>query len=306
MPSTWQLIHARGQQTLAIWQEYAPDHTVGSLTIEDHAVTIESLPELAQTLVNEEAALDAARASRDAYMIAVRDLTIHMPRLLENDLPENHPLHRDIVDLRQIEPESFTSIVSRGQRVLSLWKKGDAARATMGLGPLVVDDTTLDEYRDLMEVLPATERAVEEERADIATARTVLHTAMHTADVNNKRWFKAWESDSGEGTPAREALSQIDVGAKVEVSAALVIACGTRTAPDTIVLDYELGSGANAAVRQLHWQLPGEVAFPHGMDALPPQQVVSNPAFAKGAVVFRTRTFNSAGEAFGPTVTVEL
>jgi hypothetical protein len=306
MPSTWQLIHTRGLQTLAIWREHAPDYAVGSLTLDDHTATIESLPELARTLANEEAALDAARASRDAYMVAVRDLTIHMPRLLENDLPENHPLHRDIVDLRQIEPESFTSIASRGQRALSLWKKGDAARATMGLEPLVVDDTTLDKYREIIEVLPATERAVEAERADIATARTTLHTAMHTADVNNKRWFKAWQKDSEEGTPARDALSQIDADAAVEVSAALVIVGGTRSAPDTIVLDYEPGSGANAAVRQLHWQLPGETSFPHGADAHPPQQVVSNPAFAKGAVVFRTRTFNSAGETFGPAVTVEL
>lgn len=308
MPATWQTIHARGQQTVAVWGQYSPAFTVGALTLASHNTKVASLPNLAQDLETAEDAVDGARAARDAQMAAVRDLSIRMPRRLEGEIAVDDPLHEDIAGVRGIDPESLTAIEARGKRVVSLWEKANAARAAAvpPLGPLLIGATTAAQFKGLVDGLPALEQTVEDERSDLSTARTALHGAMRTVDADNKRWYAAWEGNFAAGSPEREALSQIDTGSGTPPPTALIIAAGTRTAADTITLDYAPGSGANATLLQIFWRLPGEVDFPHGVDANPPQQVLQSEDFALGAVVFRTRAMNSTGEALGPELTVDL
>jgi len=74
-------------------------------------------------------------------------------------------------------------------------------------------------------------------------------------DVNNKRWFAAWEGEFPAGSPERAALSQIDTGTPTPPPEALEINTAVVQPPDQVVLTYVAGGGDHATSFKLKWKI---------------------------------------------------
>lgn len=159
--------------------------------------------------------MDAARASRDTTLALIEDLAIRLPRKLDGELAPDDPMHSDLEDIRNIKMDSFDSIQDRGQRVLSVWTKVNARNAaTVPVLPAVTaGGQAVAILSAALTALPVKEHAVEDARAVLNDRRSAVRTLAGKVDRNNKRWYAAWQGEFVPGTPAGDALSQIDTGA---------------------------------------------------------------------------------------------
>lgn len=214
MSMNWQVIQQRGQETLAVWQTFAPAFTVGALTFASHQTNVQALPAASQAMQTQQDALDAARAARDATAGTVRDLAVRLPRKLDGDLPPGDALHGDLEDIRTIEMTGLDTVLLRGQRTISLWTKVNArhAAATPPVPAVTVGGGTLANLTAAAAGLPGAEQEVENERSELSDRRSDLRTLAATVDSANKRWYAAWQGEFPAGTPEGDALSQIDTG----------------------------------------------------------------------------------------------
>lgn len=211
---SWQSIHSRGQSTNAIWNQHAPALTVGEMTLATHSADVALLPPAAQAVVTQEDAVDTARNARDAAVAFITDLAIRAPRKIEGDLLSSDPFHADLKHIRVVEITGLDTAVTRGQRVVSLWEKLNARNATLvpARPPLLVGGTAVAALAAALTGLPAKTQEVETQTSILNDRRSDLAIIKDRVDTNNKRWFDSWMGEFAEGSPERNALSQIDTG----------------------------------------------------------------------------------------------
>lgn len=310
MPSndTWQTIHQRGQQTNAVWNTHAPAFTVGTLTLALHQADVAALPAAGQALASEQDVVDAARAARDATCDLIKDLATRAPRVLDGALDFGDPLHGDLDDIRLVEITGLDTIISRGQRVRSVWEKVNVRNAALvpPIPALVVGSKTVADLVAALTELPVKTQAVEDTRSVLSDKRSSLRALAGKVDKNNKRWYAAWEGNFPAGSPERDALTQIDTGTPTPPPTVLLIASLSGINATTVQVSYTAGGGAHASELELQWQLAGQPDWTVAGDATEPSQQVSEPDFEQATVRFRTRAKNSRGEVFSPVVEIGL
>lgn len=214
MSETWQTIQERGQQSVGVWGQWNPTFTVGNDTLTILDTRVQALPGAAQAVKTQEDAVDDARAARNTRVALITLLAVQMPRKLDGDLTEEDPYHKDLLDIRGTEITGIDTAQTRGQMVFSLWTKLNArlAAETPAKPALLVGGKTVANLDTAMTELPGKEQAVVNAVSLLNDKRATLRTGMRTTDSLNKRWYAAWQGEYAEGTPERDALSQIDTG----------------------------------------------------------------------------------------------
>ncbi len=271
MTNSWQTIHQRGQQTNAVWNTQNAAYTVGSLTLALHQTDVAALPPAGLALTEQEDVVDDARVGRDEMLEKIRDLGVRFPRVMDGALEPGDPLHGDLDDIRTIEGDGLGSIMIRGDRTLSCWKKINArnAAAVPVLPAVVVGGMPVADLAAALTALSLTTQGVEDTRSVLSDVRSALRTLAARVDRNNKRWYAAWEGNYPLGTPERDALSQIDTegsgGGGGGTSPPL-----PPLPPGVPVLDSTMGSGGiatltmsatGATLFNVYQRTPGEVDF---------------------------------------------
>lgn len=170
----WQHILNRGQQTVAVWQQFSSGFTVGPLTLAAHQSNVDDLPLKAQTMSHAQDAVDDARAARDAAQSSVSSLNTRVPRKLDGDLLPDDPFHADLEDIRTTPSDSGPSILTRGQKVVALWNKLNTrnAAASPVVPALLVGGTALAAFQAQVESLPSLQQSVEDKEAALRDTRS--------------------------------------------------------------------------------------------------------------------------------------
>lgn len=209
---SWQNIHQRGQQSNAVWNTFNAAFTVGTLTLALHQADVAALPAAGQARTSQEDVVDEKRAERDATLATIKDLGTRFPRVMDGALEPGDPMHSDLDDIRNYEPDGLDSIIRRGERTLSCWNKINThhAVAVPVLPPITVGAITVATLAAALTGLQGKTQAVEDARSVLSGVRAALRGLAERVDRNNKRWLAAWEGTYPVGTPENDALSQID------------------------------------------------------------------------------------------------
>ena len=309
MSEFWQLVQHRGQQTIGVWSTHAATLTVGDDTLATHTSVIDSLPDLAQARANQEDAVDTAINARDAARALIRDLYVRVPRKIEGDIPGKDPFHKDIAEIRTIDPESMDAEVVRGQRVVALWKKYNARRAaaTPPKTAFLVGGTDVDDLTDAMESLPTQTQAIETERSKLNDKRNDLRAASDKGHDVNIRWFGVWEGEFLPETNERKALSQIDTGDVILPPTVLEIAGLAHTGSGVVTVTHAETGGAHGTVFRIEWKQEGEDwSAATGLNLVRPATEVPVGTLSGVTLIFRNRVSNSQGTVFSAEQSIIL
>jgi hypothetical protein len=301
MPEYHEEVHTRGQQTLGVWITFNAGFTVGPLTIALHTADVNAIPTAAAARDTQQDAVDDAREARDNNYELLKDLGVRVPRAIEGQLPAGDDLLGELDDVRAIEATSQDNAQARVRRVLSLWTRVNAKRAAAvpPLGPLLVGTTTVAQLQTILDNHSGLMQTVENEKAELNQKRSDLRNLANKVDRNNKRWFAAWEGHYAEGTPERDALSQIDTGPQTPAPTPLQIGAITAQAGGQFTVPFVAGGGAHATTELLLWQVVGvDAGFTHQVPLTDHNPKVVATGAALGATVnFKTRMSNSVGLA---------
>lgn len=209
MSESWEYGYHRGQQTNGVCLTFAPGFVWGEVTLASHTADVSALQTKANERDVQQDVVDVARLLRDANLRFMEDLCIRFPRKLEGDLTVADPLHKEIADLRAIDPDSPDNTAARTRRTISLWKRINTARAAQvppvaafQVGASVVGDleTALNNQNTLLQ-------NVENERGKLTQKREALRLLAVKVDENNKRWYAAWEGEFAVGSPGSRRLT---------------------------------------------------------------------------------------------------
>lgn len=298
MSEYWEPNYHRGQQTNGVCITFAPAFVWGEMTLAVHIADVTGLQTKANERDVQQDVLDVARLSRDGNLRFMEDLCIRFPRKLEGDLAAADPLHAEISDLRDVTPDTPDKIAQRTRRTISLWKRINALRAAQvppvaafQVGANVVADleTALNNQNTLMQ-------GVENERGKLTQKSEALRALSTKVDVNNKRWFAAWEGEFPVGSPERAALSQIDTGSPTPLPTALEINTAVLVPPDKAAFTYVAGGGDHATSFKLVWKIEGvDADFTHEAVLNLLGQTVTVAGAAGKTVSFKARATNSSG-----------
>ncbi|NBV25069.1 MAG: hypothetical protein EBS05_24510 [Proteobacteria bacterium] len=269
------------------------------MTLAQHTTDVAAIVTAATARDTQQDAVDDARAAREANFNFLSDLGVRAPRAIEGQIAADDDLHGAIDDVRAIEATSQDNAQARIRRVISLWTRVNTQRtgATPPLTALLVGTTTVAHLQTALDNHPILMQTVENEKAELNQKRAALRNAASKVDQNNKRWFAAWEGNFADGTPERDALSQIDTGPQTPEPSPLAIATVTPQAGGHFSVVFTAGGGAHATTRQLLWQVEGvdaDFTHPIALTDTSPKHVTSGAA-ADVTVRFKTLVSNSVG-----------
>ncbi len=309
MSEYWEEIYHRGQQSIGVWNTFAPAFVFGEVTLASHTTDVNGLQTKANERDVQQDVLDVARLNRDGNLKFMEDLCIRFPRKLEGELAAADPLHAEIADLRAIIPDTADKIAQRTRRTLSLWNRINAQRAAavpplpafqVGSNVVAQLDTALTNQNALMQ-------GVENERGKHTQKNEALRTLATKVGVNNKRWFAAWEGEFAPGSPERAALSQIDTGSPTPLPTALEISTATVVPPDGVAVVYVPGGGSHATSFKLMWKIETvDADYTHEAVLNLAGQTVTVAGAAGKTVSFKARATNSTGSTNSAVKTVVM
>lgn len=309
MSEYWEDIYHRGQQTVGVWSTFAPAFTAGEVTLASHTTDTAALQTKANERDVQQDVVDVARDTRDVNLRFMEDLCVRFPRKLEGDLAPADPLHSEIADLRLINPNTPDAVAARTRRTISLWNRVNAQRAAavpplpafhVGGTLVAALDTALTNQNTLLQ-------AIENERGKLAQKREALRVLATKVDDNNKRWFAAWEGEFTNGSPERNALSQIDTGSPTPEPDALEINTVTATPPDQVAVTYVAGGGNNATSFKLKWRIETvDADFVHEAVLNLAGQTVVVPGASGKTVSFKAVATNSTASTDSAVKTVVM
>lgn len=304
MAEFWQEVFTRNQQTRAIWNQFDPAFLVGTLSLAQHATDGGALLTAANNRAVAEDVGDDGRDLRNARGAWLTDLCIRFPRAIAGQLAPNDDLLNEVADVQKIVINSPDDIGARGRKVISLVTRFNVARAAavppqlelkVKAAMLGDPDVTIAAFTAALTALPGVLLAIEDQKAALNKTRSALQKQTLEVDRNNKRWFVAWEGNFPDGSPERDALSQIDTGPTTPVPSAKLIDQASAQGNGAVGVTYVAGGGAHASVLLLLWKVVGvDNDFAHETVLLLGGQTVSG--LPVGATVqFKTRASNSKG-----------
>ena len=310
MHESWQTILARAQESIAVWTQHAPAFTVGELTLAAHQADAAMLEPAGQAVVTQEDAVDSARNARDTTMDFLKDLSIRAPRKMDGDFSAGDPFHADLKHIRAVEMTGLDTILTRGQRVLSLWEKLNTRNAAM-VPPrpaFTVGGVAVATFAASLASLPTKTQAVETVGSVLSDVRNDLLVLKERVHNNNIRWYAAWQGEWAEGSPELNALSQVDTNSGptpmptvLEFAPPLTVVNAT-----TVQVNYAAGGGDHASSLMLQWYVTGEPEWSHEVAVELPSQQVSHPSFEQATAHFRTKAHNLTADVYSPPEDVSL
>lgn len=298
MSEYWEDIYHRGQQTIGVWTTFAPALTVGEVTLASHTTDTAALQTKANERDVQQDTVDVARDARDTNLRLMEQLCVRFPRKLEGDLAPADPLHAEIADLRNINPDTPDTVAARTRRTISLWNRVNTQRAAavpplpaFNVGGTLVAalDTALTSQNTLLQ-------NIENERGKLTQKRELLRALAGKVDRNNKRWYAAWEGEFADGSAEQAALAQIDTGGQTPPPSALEINAAVVNPPTQVVLTYVPGGGDHATSFKLVWKIETvDADFTHEAVLNLAGQTVTVAGAAGKTVSFKARATNSTG-----------
>jgi hypothetical protein len=239
----------------------------------------------------------------------MEDLCIRFPRKLEGDLTPNDPLHKEISDLRDINPDTPDNVAARTRRTISLWNRINTPRlaAVPPQDPYKVGGIEVAALQAALNNQNTLMQNVENERGLFKKKAEALRLLAVKVDENNKRWYAAWEGEFPAGSPERNALSQIDTGSQTPAPEALEINTAVVEAPDKVVFTYVAGGGDHATSFKLKWKIEGvDADFTHETVLNLAGQTVTLANAAGKTVSFKAVATNSTGSTDSAVKTVVM
>ena len=214
MAEYWEVIRDRGNDTNAVWNEFNPAFTVGSLTLTLHLADVALFGAKVQARDDAEDEFDQAIDAKDASLTFLSRMNVRAVGVLRGNLNEDDPLLLEVDDVNGMPNTSGGKILARARKLATVWKKVDAAReaATPALSPLQVGATEATDVETAITAHEPLLKAVAVKESAWSAARSALRALADKVDKNNKRWYEAWSNNYEPGTPEHDALSQIDTG----------------------------------------------------------------------------------------------
>ncbi len=309
MSEYWEDIYHRGQQSIGVWNAFAAAFAFGEVTKASHTTDVGALQTKANERDVQQDVVDVARDARDTNLAFMVDLCVRFPRKLEGDIKPTDSLHKEIADLRAINPDAPDTVASRTRRTISLWNRVNAPLLA-AVPPLPTFKVGGIEVTALQAALTSQNtlmQNVEDERGILAVKREALRTLAAKVDENNKRWFAAWEGEFADGSPERNALSQIDTGSATPAPTPLEINTATVQAPDKVVFTYVIGGGDHATSFKLKWKIEGvDADFVHEAVLNLAGQTVTLANAAGKTVSFKAVASNSTASTDSAVKTVVM
>ena len=306
MAEQYQEDHQRGLQTDAVWGQHAPAFKAGKLTLTAHSAEVANILTQASLWEAAESELDAARDARDGLDKELQTLCVHGPDAIEGDLEEDDEILNDLPGIRGIKMTNPEKTLERARKLVPAWKKVNArhAAATPVEPPLTAAGQTVAELEALMADLAAALQTVEDRLSDMRKARGALGRAALKVHKQNTKWFVAWRGKFPEGTPEREALSQIDTST-APAPTAVPMDTVTAQAGGQFAIAYGSGGGAHASALLLQWMVVGvDPDLGHATALNPAGQTVATGAATGATVKFRSKAMNSAGSTYSTIKTL--
>lgn len=299
MQQYWEITHERAIDTQAVWGMQLL-FELNNLTRTQHGTLTDSLPALAQTRDNKENDLTETLAAKHDLFAKLVSLIVRVPGLIDGLLEDDDPLKEQLDAIYAIDSDaSEQAALRRSRLLLPLWTDVDAARAAavppkpalslnyQGADVMVADfSTTIDAALTV-------QKTEAERQRDVTNAKTALRAADRKLDRGNKRWYQAWLLTFPVGTPEGDAAqSQITTEHGASDPLVLPILSATPLPDHTVDLQFDPNGGDHATVKELQYQLPGELEFGHSTP-LTGNAMTVGPFTPGITVVLRTRVSNS-------------
>jgi len=300
MAVQYQEDHQRGLQTDGVWGQHAPTFKAGKLTITAHTADVANILTQASLWEAADSELDTARDERDGLDEDLQQLCVHGPDAIEGDLEEEDEILNDLPAIRGIKMTNPEKTLERARKLLPAWEKVNArhAAATPVEPPLTAAGKTVADLEALMEDLAAALQTVENRVSDTRKAKGALDRAALKVHKANSRWYVAWQGKFPEGTPERDALSQIDTSTAPSPTA-VPIDTVTPQAGGQFAMLFGAGGGAHASALLLQWMVVGvDADFGHATALNQAGQTVATGAPTGATVKFRSKAMNSAGSTY--------
>jgi len=307
MAEFWEAIHIRGQQTDAVWLTFSSAFQVGTTTQVMHAADLA----LMLTHVNErdvqKDVWDDAVAAVKLNFDFIHDMVVRAPAVLDEMLEDDDPLNDDLDDIFSVDPDTQHGAMNRTRKVISFWTRVNAKRAAMTppLPPILVGTTTVADLQTALTNHPGKLQTAQNEESELNGKKSQLQTTTRRVDRINKRWYRSWKNNFAEGSPERNALSQVDTEEGTNPPTALEINTLLQSGL-LLLVAYVAGGGRHATSLILQWQVVGvDADFGHNTPVILAGQSVG-PFTAGQTVNFRVRAANSAGTTDSVVKTITL
>jgi hypothetical protein len=260
MKEYWYSIHERSMETAAVWENGAPSFVVGELTLDLHKAAVASLNAVLQAQCEAALALGLARSRRDTSHETIRSLCSRGCQIIHGSLPPEEAVRDEVRHVRSVRQESQGALLSKGQRLVSLWQKVDTLRG--GLTPpqpaLLVGTAGLGAFEQMLKAHSSLLQSVEDLLSDMKTRKNAMRALVKHLDQTNKRWYEAWKGQFGAGSREREFLRQINTGPKRHEPAQAVMLSGEALPGGEVRLAFD---AARATWFTLLHQGPGDAVF---------------------------------------------
>jgi hypothetical protein len=298
----YQTCQNRALQTIAVADLHLPGLSVSGVSTGTYTSLCNNLDALAQARDQKVSDEDTARNAENLAYLALRSLTMGLPRAadaeLDDSIPEEAKLQGHLDEVYAITPRTTELAIQRGRKLSAALLKINAwlGSRVPPRGPVTAGGKGIAQLDAAMGSLPALEQALENKAAEARDGRTDLRNAATALDRLNKRYFKKLKAEAGTNPNLAAALAQIDTDS-VNLPETLSIQSVLQAGPAFLHLhiSYVAGTGSDALERHLDWMVEGvDADFTHTM----PVDMSGNqigPFTAGQTVLVRTRTVNSNG-----------
>ena len=204
-------VHERNIETVAIWQQYKPAFTVGTLTLAAHAADATLLDVHILDKISAANQWKMARRARNSAADEINQICSRVCGTVESTLAEEDDMIQLTRAVRAVKKRSFEAVTQRANEAVDLWQAFNTHRAalTPAQPALKVDEVTLQAFQSMKgNYLQLLSNVKSKDIAQDGKA-TQLRKTVKRVDGQNKRWFKAWRAQFGTGTTEREALGRV-------------------------------------------------------------------------------------------------
>ena len=210
----WFDVHTRGLETVGVWGTYAATFKVGEYDLVSHSADVHSLYGLITLRESAKSGVDNARSTRNTAAAEMRDICTRACKVIGGSLPRGHALHGKVSEVCGVKSRSQDGVQKKARKLVALWTDVNAYRAGLSPAqpPLEVGGYTVSGFQSSLGNHAQFLQEVETKNSAFGKKKSQLLTAVTRVDVNNKRWYKAWQGEFVAGSPERAALSQIDTG----------------------------------------------------------------------------------------------
>ena len=309
----YQAIQNRAAQTVAVINQHVPTLSVGAITATQLLIQAQALGELAQQRDHALVAFDAANTDEYRSFVALRTLTLTLPKTVQGELDDAVEAESALLDLLSpvyaVDPRNSEQAIKRAKKLVSALTRIDDYLAAQNPPrmPIRSNGQGVAGLSAAIDAHPPLVQLLEDRSADVSAARAALRTAAAQLDRINKRFYSKLKAEARANSTLAEALAQIETGPR-NLPATLSIHDIRQGGMENrqLLVSYVAATYDDGAESLIEWQLDDDAkGFAHALAADPSGNALG--PFASGARVhLRTRVSNSNGTRTGSVRTLEI